>query len=271
MKNFRAYFVDEAGDGVLFSRKGHILVGSSGCSRFFILGMLDIADPQDLSANLTKLRQNILSDPYFSGIPSLQLEQRKTAIAFHAKNDIPEVRKEVYKLLHDTSGLRFFAVVTDKLKVLEYVRQRNTRNGNYRYNPNELYDYLVRRLFKERLHKDEGYKIYFATRGKSDRTEALLEALETAKTKFSQKHSIENNAPIDVIPTNPIETAALQATDYYLWALQRLYERKEDRYVKYLWESFKLVHDIDDRQNANYGTYYSKRNPLSAESLKNRQ
>lgn len=251
-----------------FQERGMFLLEVLVVPVFFILGMLDIVDPQDLSASLIALRQNILSDPYFSGIPSLQPEQCKTALAFHAKNDIPEVRKEVYKLLHDTSGLRFFAVVTDKLKVLEYVRQRNTRNGNYRYNPNELYDYLVRRLFKERLHKDEGYKIHFATRGKSDRTAALLSALETAKTNFYKKHGIESNATINVVPTNPIETAALQATDYYLWALQRLYERGEDRYVKYLWESFKLVHDIDDRQNASYGTYYSKRNPLSADVLK---
>ena len=268
----RTYFVDEAGDGVLFSKKGgRVLIGSSGCSRFFILGVLDVANAQSLSESLTTLRENILSDPYLSGIPSLQPEQRKTALAFHAKNDIPEVRKEVYKLLHDTSGLRFFAVVTDKLKVLEYVRQRNTRNSNYRYNPNELYDYLARRLFKERLHKDEGYKIHFATRGKSDRTAALLTALEASKTNFYKKHGIESNATINVVPTNPIETAALQATDYYLWALQRLYEREEDRYVKYLWDSFKLVQDIDDRQNANYGTYYTKRNPLSADALKNRK
>lgn len=271
MADFRSCFVDEAGDGVLFSRKGRVLIGSSGCSRFFILGVLDVADPQNLSENLTALSQSILSDPYFSGIPSLQPEQRKTALAFHAKNDIPEVRKEVYKLLYETSGLRFFAVVTDKSKVLEYVRQRNARNSNYRYNPNELYDYLVRRLFKERLHKDEGYKIHFATRGKSDRTTALSTALEAAKVNFSKKHGIENNVPVDVIPTNPIETAELQATDYYLWALQRLYERGEDRYVKYLWDSFKLVQDIDDRQSANYGTYYTKRNPLSADALKNRQ
>jgi hypothetical protein len=31
------YFVDEAGDGTLFDRKGRIIVGMAGCSRFFIL------------------------------------------------------------------------------------------------------------------------------------------------------------------------------------------------------------------------------------------
>lgn len=48
--------------------------------------------------------------------------------------------------------------------VVEYIRQRNGRDADYRYNPNELYDYLVRRLFRDRLHKDDEYHILFARR-----------------------------------------------------------------------------------------------------------
>ncbi|HEY4714647.1 MAG TPA: hypothetical protein VIH30_10465, partial [Aquirhabdus sp.] len=48
---------------------------------------------------------------------------------------------------------------TDKMGVLKYVRQQNERNLAYRYQPNELYDSLVRRLFKDRLHLDGGYEI----------------------------------------------------------------------------------------------------------------
>lgn len=43
------YFVDEAGDPTLFSRKGRLIVGDDGCSRFFILGKLEIEEPDDLS------------------------------------------------------------------------------------------------------------------------------------------------------------------------------------------------------------------------------
>lgn len=35
------FFVDEAGDPVLFDSKGRILVGSDGCSRTFIVGKKD--------------------------------------------------------------------------------------------------------------------------------------------------------------------------------------------------------------------------------------
>ena len=48
----RHYFVDEGGDGILFSRKGKVLVGTEGCSRFFILGLLDVSDPMPLGDRL---------------------------------------------------------------------------------------------------------------------------------------------------------------------------------------------------------------------------
>ena len=269
--DIRKYFVDEAGDGNLFSRKGHVIIGSPGCSRFFNLGILDIPNPSSLVVQFGELRNRILADPYFKDIPSLQLDARKTALAFHAKDDIPEVRREVFSVLSETPDLRFFAVVADKLRVLEYVRQRNARDSSYRYHPNELYDYLVRRLFRDRLHQDKGYEIYFAKRGKADRTAALNDALASARERFTDKWGITNTAPIHVFPSKSVLTPGLQAADYYLWALQRLFERGEERYVTYLWDSFSLVHDIDDRRTAGYGTYYSKRKPLTAAALEGRK
>jgi len=118
----RHYFIDEAGDGVLFNKRGRVIVGTEGNSRFFMLGLLHVEDPASLGAKLTVLRKEVLSDPYFAGIPSLQPERRKTALAFHAKDDLPEIRKMVFDLLHDTPGLRFYALVRDKKSVLAEVR-----------------------------------------------------------------------------------------------------------------------------------------------------
>ena len=47
--SIRHYFVDEGGDSTLFSKTGRVLVGTEGCSRFFILGLLDVQDPVTLS------------------------------------------------------------------------------------------------------------------------------------------------------------------------------------------------------------------------------
>ena len=264
--SIRHYFVDEAGDGNLFDQKGRVIVATEGCSRFFILGLADIRDPEALGRDLDDLRATLLADPYFKGVPSMQPEAHKTALAFHAKDDVPEVRREVFYLLlrHE---VRFFAVVRDKLKVLEYVRQRNEHDPAYRYNPNELYDYMVRRLFRDRLHKDDEYNILFAKRGKSDRTAALLEALQAAQRRFSQRWGIVSEAPIHVLPVSPPKNPGLQAADHFLWALQRLYERREERFVTLLWSRFSLVHDLDDTRQARYGVYYTKKKPLTLAAI----
>lgn len=208
-----------------------------------------------------------MSDPYFKGVPSLREDGQKTALAFHAKDDLPEVRKDAFTLLRNTNGLRFFAVVTDKWRVLEYVRQQNERNPAYRYRPNELYDYLVRRLFKNLLHKDSGYEIVFSKRGKSDRTEALQQAIETARQRFARQWGIVSTATINVLARSPQQAAGLQAVDYFIWALQRLYEKGEDRYLTYLWPAIHLVRDIDDKRKAGYGVYYTQKKPLDAAAL----
>jgi hypothetical protein len=265
--SIRHYFIDEGGDGTLFSRKGKVLIETEGCSRFFILGLLEVPDPTVLQHIFDELRGRLMSDSYFEGVPSMQAEERKTAVAFHATDDLAEVRMEVFRLLRDTEGLRFFAVVTDKRRVLEYVRERNESNPDYRYHPNELYDYLVRRLFKQRLHQSSEYRITFSKRGKSDRTDALREALQSAQNRFAEQHNVTSDMFLQVSQASPKDQASLQAVDYFIWALQRLYELGEERYVNYLWPAFRLVHDIDDRREAGYGVYYTQKKPLNAAAL----
>jgi len=262
----RNYFVDEAGDAVLFSRTGRICIGQEGCSRYFILGMVDIPHVEGLAQELGELRARLLADPYFRDVPSMQPTAGKTATAFHAKDDLPEVRREVFAVLR-CHELRFFAIVRNKAKVVEYVRQRNEREESYHYQPNELYDYLVRRLFKNLLHKDDRYDIYFAKRGAADRTAALYQALDTARQRFAAQWHISSKATIRVIPATPAEQAGLQVADYLLWALQRLYERHEDRYVALLWPAFSLVHDLDDTRFKQYGAYYTQKKPLTIAAL----
>jgi hypothetical protein len=267
-QDVRQYFVDEAGDGSLFDRRGRVIIGQPGCSRYFVLGLVDIAEPDALARELSALRGQLRADPYFKGVPSMQMERRRTALAFHAKDDPPEVRREVFGVLtRHVDGLRFLAVVRDKTRVLESVRQRNASDQAYRYHPNELYDSMVRRLFKNQLHKSRGYRIFFARRGKRDRTEALRSALETARQRFAQQHGITSETVIEVVTAGPPRCPGLQVADYLLWALQRLYERGEERYVDLLRPAFRLVHDIDDTRPARYGVYYTKRKPLTAAAL----
>ena len=259
----RCCFVDEAGDATLFSARGRVLVGSEGCSRFFMLGALEVNDPAALAADLTALRQELLADPYFKDVPSMQPGRRKTAIAFHAKDDLPEVRREVFRVLlqHD---LQFHAVVRDKQRVLDDVRERNALDGRYRYQPNELYDSLVARLFKNRLHLGPELEVCFASRGKADRSAALRHALQTARRRFEARWHRAIDARIDARQSASAQEPALQAVDYFLWALQRHFERAESRYVQLVWPKVGVVQAIDETTAAPYGAYYSKKKPLVA-------
>jgi hypothetical protein len=261
------YFVDEAGDPTIFDSRGKVLIGNNGCSRFFALGLADIPDARKLSDDLGALRQRLLADPFFKGVPSMQAEGKKTALLFHAKDDLVEVRREVFALIqkHD---IRFSAVVKDKVEVLEYVQRRNRTHPDYRYDPNELYDFIVRRLFRERLHKHGHYRVCIARRGNSDRTRALTYALEEARADFVRNRGADIIGRIEVVSSSPIREPALQAVDYFLWALQRTFERHEDRFLQYLWPQCSLVVDADDKRANEYGAYYTKRKPLTAAALK---
>lgn len=260
------YFVDEAGDGNLFNRRGRLQFGEEGCSRYFILGALDVTDPDTISQELNAIRTQLIADPYFKKIPSMQPEARKTALAFHAKDDIPEVRREVFTYL-SKQKFRFFAAVRDKSAVADYAVQRRERDGTYRYQPNELYDYMVRSLFKGLLHKGDAYIVHFSKRGAQNRTAALRKALEIAREQFDQRWGINSNAVISLVAQTPQHNGGLQAVDYFLWSLQRFYERREDRYLDFLWPQFSLVRDLDDKRERPYGCYYTQKKPLTLAAI----
>lgn len=258
----RHYFVDEAGDPVLFSGKKKIVVGNPGCSNYFIVGKVEVDDPVETASALNALRQQLLADPYFKNVPSMQPEQKKTALGFHANNDLPEVRREVFRLLQGRS-FRFFAVVRDKSFIARKVIEHNKIKPTYRYHPNQLYDRCISDLLKERLHKGDSIKIYFARRGTKDRTEALQKAIEAARTAFRRKWGIAGAAPIEIVEADCNTTVCLQVADYCLWALQRFYERSEDRFLELITPKIGLVHDRDDTRESGAGMYYTQKKPLT--------
>ena len=183
----RHYFIDEAGDGVLFGKRGRVIVGSEGNSRFFMIGLLRVEDPARLESEVAELRRRILSDPYFADVPSLRKENRKTALAFHAKDDLPEIRKMVFDLLHDTMGLRFYALVRDKKSVLAEVRRLEEARPGYRYHPNELYERMIPRLLRDRLHKADEIDIVFSQRGEKAAHPSPATSYRKSAPKFLSK------------------------------------------------------------------------------------
>lgn len=128
---------------------------------------------------------------------------------FHAKDDPVEVRREVFKVLlrHE---VRFSAVVKCKWPVLAYVRSRNRTDVGYRYHPNELYDFGLRRLFKQRLHRHHAYRVVFAIRGNRERTAEFRQALESARDAVATGRQIDSKAALEVVALRPAHEAALE-------------------------------------------------------------
>lgn len=272
-------FVDEAGDPTLFGgRHGKPLVGTQGCSRYFIMGKLEVENPQLLADKLKDLQTELLNDPYFAGVESFKPERKKTAHAFHAKDDLPEVRYRVYGLLrNEGASLRFHAVVRDKQALLERETAKRLADSSYRYQPNTLYDSLVRSLFSKFHRLADVYHLSIARRGHKDRNHALTQAIEHAERDFEDNFGFSRGGTDvwNITVSDPVAEACLQAVDYFLWALQRLYEvrlhaetgvelPREDRYLNLLWPQMAEIHDLDF--GPEQGTFFNKTHPLTLET-----
>lgn len=260
------FYVDESGDLTIVGRGGKSLLGSEGVSRYFMVGVAHVPDPIALKKDMESLRRSLVSDPYLSGICSISPDAGKTARSFHAKNDCPEVRMAVYRMLAG-HHIRVQIAIRRKERLLNIVRLANSLKVGW--NPDTLYDDMVKTLFKRSLHKaDENY-ICFARRGKSGREKALARAIERAKANFQRDTGIVSESPTQICSAIPSEQPGLQAVDYFLWAIQRMYERGEDRFFRYLSAHCSLIMDFDDKRSGkSYGTWYSDMNPLTLEKIK---
>lgn len=266
----RHYYVDESGDGVIFDSRGRVLIGAGKVQDYFILGMTEFDDLAALESDLCQLRTDLLADPYFKGVPSMQPDDQKTAVCFHAKDDLPEVRREVFKLLlkHE---FHFFGIVRTMTAVHLRVVEKNRRDPTYRYTPSELYDSAVRRIFDKKLHTQPAYKVIFASRGKA-RTRSLREHLLHAQTNSRKAPGTYANASLEALAMPSKDSIGLQVTDYCLWAVQRLFGRYEDRYLSLIWPKVALLVDADDVSEKPYGTYHThKRPPLDVAKIKSRK
>ncbi len=269
----RHHFVDEAGDTTLFGRHGKVLVGTEAVSRFFIVGRLQVKDLPALEADVAALRAQLMADPLLQAVPSMKTDAGKTALFFHAKDDVPEVRHAVFKLLL-ARDLRFSAVVKEKHHLLADVRGHEAANPAYRYKADghELYDDLIARLFGRFGEFGAERHITFAVRGSKPRTAALKGVLDQIDKGFEGDFGFSPHQQTAVLSSFPPKSAGLQACDYLLWALQRFYERNEERYLQAMWPKFARVLDLDapapktKGKPANGGVEFNEKHPLTLES-----
>ena len=242
---------------------------------------------------MESLRQALLADPYFRDIPSFKPERKKTAQVFHAKDDLPEVRYLVFKLLL-AQKVRFYGAVRDKREAALHESRLRESDPTYRYRPNEMYDALVGRLFGPRWSRADHFDICFSKRGKSDRTAALWRTLRNAAIEFERNRALNNLAAgetssdsaagdegtgppqrfrvvrVEISHSSPVGSGGLQAVDYFLWALQRFYEYEgtgkrdsECRYVEMIHELTGEIDDLDFVLDGKRGVVWGQHRPLT--------
>lgn len=243
------FFVDEAGDPTFYDRQGNLLIGQPGCSPILVLGFIETTDPKALRRTLLDLQQDIINDPYFSGVPSLS----KTAVAFHAKDDLPEIRYRVYKQL-STMDFRAQFVVARKIERIFIQR--------FAASESRFYDDLVSRLFQNVLHRYETNHIYFAKRGSRDRQQPLLNAIQQGINQFESKWNTKVESSTTIQAQIPSGEPCLSIADYMNWAVYRAFTRGEMRYYNVVAEKVSLLVDLFDttRYPRNW---YNRRNPFN--------
>jgi len=253
IKDQNYFFVDESGDPVFYNKYGKNIVGTEGCSKILILGFVLTDNPRDIRLRLEKLRQEIISDTYFSGMPSIE----QTKKYFHAKDDCPEVREKVFKLIATLDFKAEFIVARKKEKIF-----KNRHAGK----PNVFYDDLIVKLFFNKLHLAQKNIIYFEVRGSRERQQPLEDAMRVAINTFESKWGFKNNSDIIVHPMSSIGEPCLQIIDYMNWALQRAFVKGDDRYVKFLEDKISMICDVYDSDKYPKN-YYSKNNKFDTNKI----
>lgn len=247
------FFVDESGDPTFYDRRGNLIVGQEGCSPILILGFIETQNPQIIRREVLALQREIVNEPYFQSFPSIQ----KTAVAFHAKDDVPEVKYRFFNLLA-TLDFKAQFIVARKI-------ERVFRN-NFQAKETLFYDHLVSLLFQNVLHRYQKNCIYFSKRGSRDRQIPLSNAIQASINRFEQKWGVSITTEINIQAQTPEGEPCLSVVDYMNWAVYRAFTRGQMGYYNTIADKVSLLVDLYDR--ANYpNNWYKRRNPFDAKKI----
>lgn len=246
-------FVDESGDPTFYDRNGNLIVGQEGCSPILVLGFVETQHPDLLRQALLRLRQDVMIDPYFEGVPSLT----KTSVASHAKDDLPEIRYRVFKLLAELDFKAQFVVA----RMIEKVFRNSFHAKEY-----EFYNHLVAQLFTNTLHRFEINDIYFAKRGSRTRQAPLLDAIQRGVSNIEQQWQTQITSRVTVRAQTPQGETCLSVIDYLNWAVYRAFTQGEMRHFRQVESKVSLLIDLYDTDHYPRN-WYNKRNPFNVDKI----
>lgn len=247
------FFVDESGDPYFYDRDGSFVVGKEGCSKILILGFIKTSNPGQIRQKILSVREAIRADDYLKRIPSIG----KSLRAFHATDDCPEVREQVFKAIRELSFKSEFIVARKREEI--FIKRHKSR-------PNLFYDDLVSKLFENQLHKSDENKIYFAVRSNRARQLPLDDAIRKAVLIFEQKWKTKVETDIEILAQRSEGEPCLQVVDYMNWAVQRAFLKGEMRYFEFVSDKISLVADVYDFDKYPKN-YYNRRNTFDINKI----
>jgi hypothetical protein len=235
-------FLDEAGD-MTFYGKGRVpILGEQGVSHCFILGMVKFhTDILPIRQKLFEMQNSIPQNPYYRNVPSVRKRVNKGGFYFHAKDDLPELRKEFFDFVQ-TLDCSFYAVVARK----NYGIFERKHHGK----SNEMYADLLSHLIEEEQY-DNSERIVYNIASLQSTTDFvnLKLAFDKAKIRYKQANptqEFEKKIDFNVQPfaVEPL----LSVVDYLCWAVQRKYETEEGRFMDYMENKIVKIIELYDGQ-----------------------
>ena len=251
------YFLDESGDCTFFGKGRIPILGQNGVSNTFMIGMVYFDKPlESLRQKIRVLQHKIENDRYYKVFHSVQkCVKEKGGFCFHAKDDIPELRKVFFDFLLEIDCR--CEIVVGRKDLGRFVQKHNRREA-------EFYADLLSHLIEGELNINSRLIFNMAQLANSTSQNNLAIGLEKAKQRFSKNNPTETvKAKVGFYVSDYQDEPLLAVVDYFLWAVQRVFEKGQTQYYDYLNEKIVKVIDLYDPNGAQI---YTIENPLTTEN-----
>ena len=204
---------------LFLDHSGNLDFSPSG-TKYLVLGCLATEDVLSLANELHRLKYNIILDNH-------EIE------FFHANNDPPRIREQVYSLLNDFTDYRVDTITVEKVKThprLYQIWRFYPRiliilfNWVFRFKPISNYDRIIVFLDYLQLSRDK---------------EVFLKGIKQAIMP-----QLKRGQRLDVFIHQSRSNFHLQAIDYFCWAVFRKHEQGDASYLTSIRDKIKSDFDV---------------------------
>jgi hypothetical protein len=250
-------YLDEAGDTTFYGKGRIPILGKNGVSNTFILGMVSFKSSlKDIRSQIIELQKNVENNKYYNKVPSVEKRINNGGFYFHAKDDLPELRKEFYDFILNLDCS--FEAVVGRKNISLFEKKHNGKDT-------EFYADMLSHLIKNKFSKRNKLVFNIAERSNSTAINNLEKGLEKAKKRYLTKYpDHEIISKISFCVHKYCNEPLLSVTDYFCWAVQRVFEKGETRFYDYMTNKISLVVDLYDSDSyENSKNYYKASHPLT--------